>query len=108
MIFPAAVRYQGELASSLASLKAIGIEADHSTIDKVTGLIKSLQDSVSQLEILKEGEHQSLDVASHCLFVKNEILPKMVEVRDYVDALENLVADDLWPLPTFQEMLYIK
>ena len=108
MIFPAAVRYQGELASSLASLKAIGIEADHSTIDKVTGLIKSLQDYVSQLEILKEGEHQSLDVASHCLFVKNEILPKMVEVRDYVDALENLVADDLWPLPTFQEMLYIK
>lgn len=108
MIFPAAVRYQGELASSLASLKAIGIEADHSTIDKVTALIQNLQDSVSQLETLKAGEHQSIDVASHCLFVKDEILPKMVEVRGYVDALENLIADDLWPLPTFQEMLYIK
>jgi glutamine synthetase len=32
----------------------------------------------------------------------------MLEVRQYADALEGLVADDLWPLPTYQEMLYIK
>ena len=108
MIFPAAIRYQGELAQSLASLKAIGIETDHSTITKLTVLIKKLQDAVSELETMKEGEHNCPDVAAHCLFVKDEILPKMLEVRSYVDELEELVADDHWPLPTFQEMLYIK
>ncbi|GJM03668.1 MAG: glutamine synthetase [Rhodomicrobium sp.] len=108
MIFPAAIRYQGELANSLANLKAIGIETDHGTISQLTDLIKKLQDSVGELETMKDGEHNCADVAAHCMFVKDEILPKMLEVRSYVDALEEIVADDHWPLPTFQEMLYIK
>jgi len=29
-------------------------------------------------------------------------------VREYADALEGEVADDLWPLPTYQELLFIK
>ena len=37
-----------------------------------------------------------------------KILPAMLEVRKYADELENLVADDLWPLPTYQEILFIK
>ena len=32
----------------------------------------------------------------------------MAEVRKYADELEGWVADDLWPLPTYQEMLFIK
>jgi glutamine synthetase len=32
----------------------------------------------------------------------------MLEVRQHADGLETLVADDLWPLPTYQEMLFIK
>lgn len=108
MIFPAAVRYQSELAGSLANLKAIGVEADHKTIDKVTALIKSLQDSTEELEALKEKESSVDGIEAHCLFVKDSILPKMVEIREYVDVLEGTVADDLWPLPTYQEMLYIR
>lgn len=108
IIFPAAVRYQGQLASSLASMKSIGIEADHDTITKLTGLIKELQNEVSALEALKLKESSITDVHQHCLFLKDEILPKMLSIRTVVDSLENIVADDLWPLPTFQEMLYIK
>jgi glutamine synthetase len=32
----------------------------------------------------------------------------MEDVRDVSDHLETLVADDLWPLPKYQEMLFIK
>ena len=35
------------------------------------------------------------------------LLPAMAAVRTSVDTLESVVADDLWPLPTYQEMLYI-
>lgn len=108
MIFPAAVRYQGQLAASLASMKSIGVETDHATISLLTSLIKKLQDSVSELEQLKKNEATMPEPQQHCLFLKDQVLPKMVEIRGYVDELENLVADDLWPLPTFQEMLYIK
>jgi glutamine synthetase len=32
----------------------------------------------------------------------------MKQIRGYADQLEGLVADDIWPLPTYQEMLFIK
>jgi glutamine synthetase len=35
-------------------------------------------------------------------------MPAMAEVRKWADDLEGWVADDLWPLPTYQEMLFIK
>jgi glutamine synthetase len=38
----------------------------------------------------------------------NTILPAMLGVREHADALEGVVADDLWPLPTYQEMLFIR
>lgn len=108
MIFPAAIRYQKELAESLANLKAVGIEPDHKTIAAVTDLISDLQDGVAQLEALKSKEHDVDGPEAHCLLVKDEILPKMLEIRSTADQLEAFVADDLWPLPTYQEMLFIR
>lgn len=108
MIFPAAIRFQSELAASLANLKAVGIEPDHKTIDTVTELIRNLQDAVAELEALKSNEHGAGSPEAHCELVRDKVLPKMLEIRGYVDSLEGLVADDLWPLPTYQEMLFIK
>ena len=39
--------------------------------------------------------------------MRDSVLPAMASVRAAADTLETLVADDLWPLPTYQEMLYI-
>jgi glutamine synthetase len=39
---------------------------------------------------------------------RDVLLPKMRAVRAAADAAEGMVADDLWPLPTYQEMLFIK
>ncbi len=56
MIFPAAVRYQGELALTCANLKAVGYTFDTDTLDKITALVKTLQDSTAALEKISE-EH---------------------------------------------------
>ena len=48
MIFPAAIRYQNELASTCANLKLVGYEFDTDTLDKITELVKSLQDSIAR------------------------------------------------------------
>ncbi|MEM1209612.1 MAG: glutamine synthetase III [Planctomycetota bacterium] len=108
VIFPAAVRYQSELATSLANLKAVGIEPDQETLKTVTELIGKLQDDTNALVALKTKEEGMDDMEAHCYFLKDEVLPKMLEVRGYADELEGLVADDLWPLPTYQEMLFAK
>jgi glutamine synthetase len=107
MIFPAAIRYQNELASTCANLKLVGYEFDTNTLDRVTGLVKELQDSCTVLDELLSHPHPSdtLEAAEHC---RDEVLPAMNAVRNAADRLECIVADDLWPLPTYQEMLFIK
>ncbi|MFN0056347.1 MAG: glutamine synthetase III [Planctomycetales bacterium] len=108
MIFPAAIRYQNELAATCANLKLLGYEFDTNTLDRMTELVKSLQDSVAALQkTMAHNGHDSglLAEAEHFC---HDVIPAMAEVRKNVDELEGIVADDLWPLPTYQEMLFIK
>jgi len=107
MIFPAAIRYQSELAGAAANLRLVGCEFDTYTLDTVSTLVKSLQDAIVVLDEAK-NEEESDDLvkqARHCCDV---VLPAMLNVRKFADELEGYVADDLWTLPTYQEMLYIK
>jgi glutamine synthetase len=106
MIFPAAVRYQNQLATTCTNLKQLGYTFDTDTLDEITKLVKGLQDSTNALD--KSLAHHGgglLDEAKH--FCKS-VLPLMAKVREFADKLEGYVADDLWPLPTYQEMLFIK
>ncbi|MFI4851603.1 MAG: glutamine synthetase III [Gimesia chilikensis] len=107
MIFPAVIRYQGELVSNCASLKMLDYEFDTKTLDKVTALVKALQDSIDELETAG-AENGSEDLLAEANYYCHTILPLMNKVREYADELEGIVADDLWPLPTYQEMLFIK
>jgi len=107
LIFPAAIRYQNELASTCANLKLVGYEFDTDTLDQVTELVKCLQRSI--LALAKTLEHHSADgLPAEAAHFCKEVLPAMATVRKYADELEGWVADDLWPLPTYQEMLFIK
>src|SRR4029077_19524160 len=67
MIFPAAIRYQNELASTCTNLKVLGYEFDTNTLDKVTSFVKGLQDSTAALEtVLSKHEFpKMLDEARH-------------------------------------------
>jgi len=107
IVFPTAMRYLGELAASSASLQAIGSEAGKSMIDHLTGLIRNLEDRTAVLEgaIAHESSETTLEHAEHCCW---EVLPAMLAIREVADELESVIADDLWPLATYQEMLFIK
>jgi glutamine synthetase len=108
MIFPAAIRYQNELASTCANLKLVGYEFDTDTLDKVTELVKSLQDSISVLNMALGKVSHGGGAHKAAAYCASDLLPAMAMVRKYADELESWVADDLWPLPTYQEMLFIK
>jgi glutamine synthetase len=107
IIFPAAIRYQGELAATCASLKAVGYTFDTDTLDKITGLVKALQSGIATLEAAL-ANHHGADKLAHAKHYCAEVLPAMTALRTTADALEGIVADDLWPLATYQEMLFIK
>ena len=107
LIFPAAIRYQNELASTCANLKLVGYEFDTDTLDQITELVKSLQDSIGVLKKVT-AHHGSGSILEEARYCCEEIVPAIAMVRKYADELEGWVADDLWPLPTYQEMLFIK
>jgi glutamine synthetase len=75
--------------------------------EKVATLIQSLVDMVSKLTSAM-GKHDFDSLEDHMQYCAQTIRPLMDKVREYVDALEGEVADDFWPLPTYQEMLFVK
>ena len=105
VILPAAVRYQTELAQNVATLKAAGVEPDTSLLEMVSDPIAALTKALTSLRV---GLSTHLESASDEAFHSRDVLlPAMEAVRMAADTLEGVVADDLWPLPTYQEMLYI-
>lgn len=106
-IYPAAVKYVSELSATVSSLKELGVDFDAETLNKVASLTNSMMTATSKLGIALEKEDFS-SMTEHMQHFAKTIRPLMDEVREYADALEGEVADDLWPLPKYQEMLFIK
>jgi glutamine synthetase len=99
MILPAAVRYLNELRLS-------GLE---DLVGEVEPLIKELHFALLKLEDanLKDNQPDS-SAQKWAVYIRDTVIPAMDDVRDVADRLEKLVADDLWPLPKYSEMLFIK
>jgi glutamine synthetase len=107
MIYPAAIRYQNELATSCLTLKQLDFPVDTEMLEEVMMLTKSLHDSIGKLqESLHESE--SVEGEAKVRHLCDAVLPSMLSVRQCADALEGTVSDEIWPLPRYQEMLFIK
>jgi glutamine synthetase len=110
MLLPASLRYQAEVAQTVANLKASGTPVpknlEHLLVE-LTATIDHFQDALKKLAAASE-EHSEGDTLAHAKHSRDKIVPAMNDVRTHGDHLESLVADDLWPLPTYQEMLFIK
>lgn len=107
IIYPAAVSYLSQLSNAIASLKEIGIDLEKESAEKVAALVKFMMDTASKLSAAL-SKHDFSSPEEHLQYSAKTICPLMDAVREYADALEGEVADDLWPLPTYQEMLFIK
>jgi glutamine synthetase len=106
VILPAAVRYQTELAANVAALKAAGVESDLTALTEVTTAIAELRAGLSTLGDALGHDHATT-AEEEGTEAHDEYLPAMLSVREAADKLEGIVADDLWPLPTYQEMLFM-
>jgi glutamine synthetase len=97
MILPAAVRH-------LAELKAGGVDV---LVEEVEPLVGQLHTALLALE--KANDHDGPDGGlTHAKYMRDTVIPAMDGVREVADRLERIVADDLWPLPKYSEMLFIK
>jgi glutamine synthetase len=98
-ILPAAVRH-------LAELQAVGLEELSGELEPV---IKEMHFALRGLEDANLAENQDdATPLKWAKYVHDRVIPAMEDVREVSDRLEKLVADDLWPLPKYSEMLFIK
>jgi glutamine synthetase len=97
MLLPAAVRHLGEL-------RAAGHEG---LIGETAGLVDEFVTAIGALEE-KNARHPAEEGLEHAKWMRDNVIPAMEATREIADKLERIVADDLWPLPKYSEMLFIK
>jgi glutamine synthetase len=97
MILPAALRHLALIAEAGVSSLETGLRE---LVDELVGTLDELEAANSE-----PAELEGLEGAIHA---RDKQLAAMVAVREAADKLEKVVADDLWPLPKYEEMLFIK
>ena len=100
LILPAAVRYLGELSGAGASKGVATLTAT------VADLADRLVAAIDALEKAQGAAHHAASVHAEAGAFVESVIPAQNAVREVADALETLVADDLWPLPKYRELLF--
>ena len=107
MVLPAATTYLSDLATAAAGMADMEIALDNAAAKTVAEETNAMMAAVAKLSAAIEKEDFD-STEAHMQYMANDIRGLMDEVREHADALEGEVADDLWPLPKYREMLFIK
>ena len=89
--------------------KSAGVDnsAQAALLKTLTNVITDLQKALADLDGAL-GHHAEGDLIDHTKYSRDKVIPAMNAVRTAADKLEGMVADDLWPIPTYREMLFIR
>ena len=109
MVLPAAIKMQTIMAESVASAQAAGIDTadEQEALEEFAGLTSKLRGAIGALQRAADGAERE-DPEEHAKRIEAKVIPAMADLREASDELERRIADELWPLPTYREMLFIK
>jgi len=107
-ILPAALEYQKNVAESVTAVKDAGGKSKEGkkVLETVTRLVDLLRTNTDKLA--KNLEHHASSTEKHARFMRDTVVPAMAALREVGDQLELVVPTDLWPLPGYREMLFVK
>ena len=109
-IIPAVEKYLGKLLKNVTMKKAISADISCSyetaNIEKLSAACDEMSANSDVLARLADHLGHIDDIVEQANFVRDEILPQMEILREYADAAEAVVDAELWPLPTYGELLF--
>ena len=109
-ILPAIETYLGKLLNNATMKKALSEDIscayETANIEKLSAACDEMSTNAGILERLADHLNHIDDIVDQANFVRDEILPQMDVLRDYADAAEAVVDANLWPLPTYGELLF--
>ncbi|PKH03835.1 glutamine synthetase type III [Psychromonas sp. MB-3u-54] len=106
-IYPAAMSYLSQLGLTTSTMIGLDIALDTSLASSIAVETNAMMTAVTKLK-QAVATHDFADEEAHMHFCADVIRGLMDQTRVHADALETLIADELWPLPKYQEMLFIK
>jgi glutamine synthetase len=108
-ILAAALRAQKEIGDSIAAAKAAGA-ATPAGVELLSSIVSGINDLSRGITALEKAvyHHGDGDAYVHAKYMRENVFTALGELRKTVDKLETIVPDDIWPLPTYREMLFIK
>jgi len=109
MILPAAVAYLNQLVSARGGTQAakVGTGGLDKNIERISGLIDEMTEVLDELDAQNE-ELGGDEVSSKVVHMRNNVIPAMNAVREVADRMEKVIPDDLWPLPNYRDMLFVR
>jgi glutamine synthetase len=107
-VLPAALEHQRRVADAVAATKAAGVDASDSVeaLREFVDLVAQFRSRTAEVERL--AAHHEDDPTRHAAQIARELKPAMQRLRETGDTLEALVAADLWPLPNYRTLLFLK
>jgi glutamine synthetase len=114
-IIPTAIGYQNTLISNVKGLKELFPEnweelADHqySLIKEISDHIHSISHLVNEMIENRKQANQIENIVQKANAYNEKVKPYIEEIRYHIDKLEMIVDDEMWPLPKYREMLFIR
>jgi len=109
-ILPASIEYSGRLAAAVGAISSTGLSAEtqKAMLEKVCYLVGSLDDCTKKLEKAVGNANTKVNFLEKAEYYRDAVVKQMHAVRQTSDELETIVDADLWPLPTYAEMLFLK
>ena len=109
-IIPAVIKYTKQLADSICSVKAADCGADTSTqeelLRKVSELLSETKNQMATLEADIEKGLAMEDSRERAIYYRDVVRVCMEALRAPVDELELLVAKEVWPMPSYGDLLF--
>ncbi|NLL04549.1 MAG: glutamine synthetase type III [Clostridiaceae bacterium] len=110
-ILPAVISFTRNIASSITSIQATGLSVDISAqtelLQEVSALLAQLKKSITALEqATSDATNFSGSSYEHAVMYRDIVITKMNELRLVADKLETIVDEEMWPFPTYSELLY--
>jgi glutamine synthetase len=109
-ILPAAIGFAGKVACSLNGSVTAGVKAptQKALLEKVNDLASQLDEALETLDKMIAGAKKADNAEKKADAYKDKVVPAMVKVRELSDELETMVDADMWPLPSYAQMLFVR
>ena len=107
-IIPAVSAYTGDLANTVLAVKEAGATASTQVelLKKVDGLLTEAQAALETLQVETAKASAIEDVKAQAFYYKDTVKAAMDALRAPVDKLEMVVDSDIWPMPTYGELMF--